>query len=118
MAEEFSRAAFDLAPGETSDPVPSPFGVHLIQVAAFETGDKTWTDTHNRWRRLMVAFAETDRKVKSQSQTYAAEAISDFTEAYNKSMGKVWPEREAKDLKKAILELQQNEGRFADGQAK
>ena len=46
------------------------------------------------------------------------EALASFTEAYNKSMGKVWPEREAKTLKKAILDLQQTDAWFSEGKGK
>ena len=46
------------------------------------------------------------------------EALASFTEAYNKSMGKVWPEREARTLKKAILDLQQTDAWFSEGKGK
>jgi hypothetical protein len=56
---------------------------------------------------------EFEKKVNTMIQ-----ALSDFTDAYNKSMGRVWPAREAKALKKAILDLQQSETWFAEIQAK
>ena len=56
---------------------------------------------------------EFEKKVNAMIQ-----ALSDFTEAYNKSMGKVWPAREAKVLKKAIADLQQTEAWFAESEAK
>ena len=56
---------------------------------------------------------EFEKKVNAMIQ-----ALSDFTEAYNKSLGKVWPAREAKVLKKAIADLQQTEAWFAESEAK
>ena len=44
MPEAFSRAAFNLQKGEVSDPVVSPFGVHLIQCVDVKPGTKTWND--------------------------------------------------------------------------
>lgn len=38
LAEEFSRAAFELEKGEISEPVVSPFGVHLITVTETDPG--------------------------------------------------------------------------------
>jgi len=42
MAESFSQAAFALQPGEVSEPVRSPFGIHLIHCHQFREGDKSW----------------------------------------------------------------------------
>jgi len=44
MSEAFSRAAFALNVGEVSQPVRSPFGVHLIQVSAINPGEKSLED--------------------------------------------------------------------------
>jgi len=44
MPEPFSATAFALAKGETSLPVVSPFGVHLIQCTEIKPGQKKWSD--------------------------------------------------------------------------
>ena len=77
-------------------------------------------------RQLAIQAAEeagntaptTKRREFEKKMNAMIQALADFTGAYNKSMGKVWPEREAKALKKAILEVQQTEARFAEAQAK
>ena len=50
-----------------------------------------------------------NRKEFEKRMNAMIQALADFTEAYNKGMGKVWPAREAKVLKKAMLDLQQLE---------
>ena len=44
MPEAFSSAAFALENDQLSDPVVSPFGVHLITVTDIKPGKKTWQD--------------------------------------------------------------------------
>lgn len=44
MPESFSEAAFELKPGETSEPVLTTFGVHLIHCLAIEPGKLTLKD--------------------------------------------------------------------------
>jgi parvulin-like peptidyl-prolyl isomerase len=44
MPEVFSATAFALDPGEISQPVVSPFGVHLIKCLAIKPGEQTWQD--------------------------------------------------------------------------
>ena len=44
MVEAFSRAAFALEVGETSPPVVTRFGVHLIHLTDVKPGSKKWTD--------------------------------------------------------------------------
>ena len=44
MVESFSRAAFALEPGQVSEPVTTPFGVHLIRCDQIRPGKKTLGD--------------------------------------------------------------------------
>jgi len=67
MDEAFSRAAFALAPGEVSQPVVTPFGVHLIRCDAIQAGTKKWTDVRKPLeealaRELLEKLAALERK--------------------------------------------------------
>jgi len=48
MPEPFSQAAFALDKGQTSQPVVSPVGVHLIQCAEIKPGKNTWQDVRTK----------------------------------------------------------------------
>jgi len=48
MPESFSRAAFELAKGQVSEPVETAFGVHLMQVTDIKPGEKSLADVRNR----------------------------------------------------------------------
>jgi parvulin-like peptidyl-prolyl isomerase len=48
MHEAFARAAFELEPGETSPPIVTPHGVHLIHCTAVKPGDKTFADVREQ----------------------------------------------------------------------
>ncbi len=56
MGEEFSKAAFTLKVGETSPPVVSAFGVHLIHCQEIEAGKKTWRDVRRDLERDVSAY--------------------------------------------------------------
>lgn len=56
MPEDFSRVAFALKQGEVSQPLVSPFGVHLITVLEEKPGDKTWKDVESDLRPATIAF--------------------------------------------------------------
>lgn len=44
MPESFSQAAFALEVGEISEPVRSPFGIHLIRCTEVKPGQKRWQE--------------------------------------------------------------------------
>ncbi len=44
MPDFFTRAAFALEVGGISEPIVSPYGVHLIQCLEIKPGEKTWLD--------------------------------------------------------------------------
>jgi peptidyl-prolyl cis-trans isomerase C len=56
MPEDFSRAAFALKKGEVSEPLVSPFGVHLITVLDEKPGTKTWRDVESELRPAVTLY--------------------------------------------------------------
>jgi len=77
MAESFSIAAFQLDKGETSRPVTTPFGVHLIQCTEIKPGEQTWQSQRRAlaeaWARdRFLKLAEAARKQAAIEYTGAA----------------------------------------------
>lgn len=56
MGEEFSQVAFGLKVGETSVPLVTTFGVHLIHCLEIEAGKKTWRDARRDVERDASAY--------------------------------------------------------------
>jgi parvulin-like peptidyl-prolyl isomerase len=56
MGEVFSKAAFALKVSETSAPVRSSFGVHLIHCLEIQEGKKTWRDVRRELERDATAY--------------------------------------------------------------
>ena len=50
MFEGFAKAAFALDKGQISEPVLTPFGVHLIRVSEINPGTKQWTEALDQLR--------------------------------------------------------------------
>jgi peptidyl-prolyl cis-trans isomerase C len=50
MHDAFSKAAFELEPGKISEPVVTPFGVHLIRAGESKPGTKQWTEVLEQLR--------------------------------------------------------------------
>ena len=50
MSDTFSNAAFALEKDQISQPVESPYGVHLIRVTDTKPGTKQWTEVVNDLR--------------------------------------------------------------------
>ena len=56
MPEDFSRVAYGLKLGEVSEPLVSPFGVHLITVLEEKLGTKTWRDAEAELRPAVALY--------------------------------------------------------------
>lgn len=56
MPESFTAAAFELAEGEISQPVQSPFGVHLIRCLEVLPGKKSWQDARGEVETAMKRY--------------------------------------------------------------
>jgi len=56
MPEDFSRTAFALKKGEVSQPLKSPFGIHLITVLEEKSGGKSWNDVDAELRPAVVVY--------------------------------------------------------------
>ncbi len=56
MSEDFSKTAFALKPGEISEPLVSPFGIHLIAVLAAKPGQRTWQDAAGELRPAVTLY--------------------------------------------------------------
>jgi parvulin-like peptidyl-prolyl isomerase len=69
MVESFSRAAFALEVGQTSEPVVTPFGVHLIYCKEIKPGKKTLGDVRKEVDELLER--ELMDKVAQQQRQYS-----------------------------------------------
>jgi parvulin-like peptidyl-prolyl isomerase len=54
MPESFSRAAFQLEPGELSEPVATAAGVHLVQCQEIKPGQTRWQDVRGPLRDAVI----------------------------------------------------------------
>jgi parvulin-like peptidyl-prolyl isomerase len=67
MVESFSRAAFALEPGQMSEPVTTPFGVHLIRCEEIRPGKKELRDVRKEIDEALAR--ELLDKIARQQQT-------------------------------------------------
>lgn len=56
MPEAFSQAAFDLPVGQVSEPVRSPFGIHLIVCLEELPGERTWEQARPQLREAVSQY--------------------------------------------------------------
>jgi peptidyl-prolyl cis-trans isomerase C len=56
MPEGFSRAAYALKKGDVSEPIVSPFGVHLVTVLDEKPGTRTWRDAESELRPAVTLY--------------------------------------------------------------
>lgn len=56
MPEAFSRVTLGLEVGAVSEPVVTPFGVHLIQCLEVRPGKKAWRDSESEVRKAVTLY--------------------------------------------------------------
>ena len=56
MPETFSKAVFDLPPGEVSPPVATSFGWHLVQWTEEKPGTKTWQEAEPELKLAIAVY--------------------------------------------------------------
>lgn len=56
MPEEYSKAAFSLKKGETSEPIVTPFGIHILTVLEEKPGTKTWREAEPELRPAITLY--------------------------------------------------------------
>jgi len=56
MPEPFSEAAFQLQPGDVSEPLVSAFGVHLIQCLEVKPGQKRWQEVRSQLEQAVTQY--------------------------------------------------------------
>jgi parvulin-like peptidyl-prolyl isomerase len=80
MAEQFSKTAFSLKPGEISQPVNTGFGTHLIKVTDIKPGTKTWQDSRPTLQQLLSNFITTQlaKKLFDSSTIEYSPAVPHF----------------------------------------
>jgi hypothetical protein len=54
------------------------------------TGEKHWKDNNDRWRRLLISYAASDRLVKSLPSTRVGEEIDTFADLIQGTLGGMW----------------------------
>jgi hypothetical protein len=64
--------------------------VKITKSLSDQTGDKHWKDNNDHWRRLLVAYAAANPKVKTLSPGRAAEEIETFADLVQHELGSIW----------------------------
>ncbi len=68
MPPVFSRAAFELDPGQISQPIVSTFGVHLIRCIEIEPGKNDFGDVRDEVRQAAIAVVYRDMASQGQGR--------------------------------------------------
>ena len=56
MVQQFSQTTFTLKPGDISQPVSTPFGIHLLKVTDIKPGTKTWQDAREPLQKMLSNY--------------------------------------------------------------
>jgi parvulin-like peptidyl-prolyl isomerase len=80
MVEAFAQAAFRLKPGEISQPVVTPFGVHLIKVTEVKPGTKKWSDVREQLKGPIsqVIFATVAQQARAKAEIDYSPGVPHF----------------------------------------
>ncbi|MDZ4783652.1 MAG: peptidylprolyl isomerase [Planctomycetia bacterium] len=77
MMPAFNDAAFALEKDQVSEPIITPFGVHLIQMTEEKPGDKQWSDVQEQLKQI-VAKEIVEEIAKQQRANIKIEYVDDF----------------------------------------
>ena len=77
MAPRFTETVYSLKPDEISEPVATPFGIHLIKVTGVKPGDKTYDEV-----RTAVQQAHSQQVLKDLVDELQAKANIEFMGNY------------------------------------
>lgn len=91
VPEQVAAAAFALEAGQLSEPVVTPFGVHLVKVAEINRGTKTWREVAEELQSVVVrrGFA----KIAAEQRGKVPVEFSGATPYFDPKTGKLVGEK-------------------------